>query len=606
MRDRLKLLCYFILYWLGFMVMIRIIFLAYNHDLSSNLTPLETIQVFLYGLKMDASMSGYAVMFTSLLLSISIFTTSNIIKKVIDYFTILFLFLGSVITIIDIELYRHWGFRLNTTPLFYIGPEALGSIEIGVIVKTLCTLLVLFPFFLLIYLRLISPQILKLKTKEWKVFGLMIFVTALFFIPIRGSFTVAPMNTGFVYFHNTKAYANHAAINVIWNFYKSLGKRQVIYPENFFNKTRSQSIFNNLYPKSDSTIKLLKTPRPNIIIIILESFTTNVIASLGGMNNITPNLNTLCKQGILFDNFYASGDRTDKGIVSILSGYPAQPQSSIIKEPSKAQHLSYLPRKIKALEYHTSFLYGGDVDFANFRSYLTNCRFDHITSMDDFPDEWNTSKWGIHDHHVFNQGFVECDSAKQPFMKVMLTLSSHEPFDVPMPTQIKGTDQESLFLNACYYTDKSLGDFIHKAQKESWWSNTLIIITADHGHRLPGNLELKNKERFHIPMLWLGGAIIKDTVIHTYANQTDIANTLLGQVDVAQDEFRFSKNILGNNTKSFAAYFFDNGYGFVKPGKFVSYDNPGMQFLDKVGSSQEDLDTTKAYQQILYIDFNKK
>jgi phosphoglycerol transferase MdoB-like AlkP superfamily enzyme len=250
------------------------------------------------------------------------------------------------------------------------------------------------------------------------------------FIPIRGSFTVAPMNVGFVYFHPTKAYANHAAVNVIWNFFYKLQKDEVVYPKNFYDDKRAAEQFNSFYPEDDSTVRLFNQKKPNVVLFILESFTAQLIEPLGGVKGLTPNLNELCSEGVLFTNFFSSGERTDKGIVSILSGYPAQPRTSIIKYTSKAQKLPYLFRSIKDLGYSTSFIYGGDVDFANLRAYLTNCNLSTMTTYEDFPGQ-DVSKWGVHDHLVFERAFQEIDSARSPFFKVILSLSSHEPFDVP-------------------------------------------------------------------------------------------------------------------------------------------------------------------------------
>src|SRR5690606_7393298 len=150
---------------------------------------------------------------------------------------------------------------------------------------------------------------------------------------------------------------------------------------------------------------------------------------------------------------YASGDRTDKGLIAILSGYPAQPQTSIIKFPAKTERLPQLNRFIREMGYRTSFIYGGDIDFANFRSYLNSSGFDHLTTLDDFDDELYTSKWGVHDHHMFKRALEELDTTTAPFFKVILTLSSHEPFDVPIEPLLPGNDAESLFLNSCHYTD---------------------------------------------------------------------------------------------------------------------------------------------------------
>jgi phosphoglycerol transferase MdoB-like AlkP superfamily enzyme len=226
--------------------------------------------------------------------------------------------------------------------------------------------------------------------------------------------------------------------------------------------------------------------------------------------------------------------------------------------------------------------------------------------MDDFDEEMNTSKWGVHDHFMFDRALAELDTTQGLFTKVILTLSSHEPFDVPLKSHINGTDEESLFLNSCNYTDKVLGAFIDNLKKKEFWKNTLLIITADHGHRHPHNKAIQDKERFKIPLLMLGGAIRKDSVIHTLSSQTDIANTLLAQLDEPHPEFRFSKNILAKNVIPFAAYFFNDGYGFLLPDAYVVYDNPGKQFLKTVGADQAMQDLSKAYQQSLFSDYNSR
>ena len=160
---------------------------------------------------------------------------------------------------------------------------------------------------------------------------------------------------------------------------------------------------------------------------MLESYSSGLIEGLGGEPGVTPNFNTLIKEGILFDNFYSSGDRTDKGIVSVLNGYPSQPVTSMVKEPKKTQNLPYLNKVFKANGYHTEFTYGYNINYANFNSYLMHGDFDHVTHSADFPQELNTSKWGVHDQYVFQKFQEELGAVKQPFFKIMMTQSSHEP-----------------------------------------------------------------------------------------------------------------------------------------------------------------------------------
>jgi phosphoglycerol transferase MdoB-like AlkP superfamily enzyme len=392
----------------------------------------------------------------------------------------------------------------------------------------------------------------------------------------------------------------------VWNFLKSVvSDNSFRYPTNLVDSKTAEETFVGMMAQPDSTTRVLNTTRPNILLIILEGFTAKVIEPLGGINGITPNLNQLCTEGILFDGFYASGDRTDKGIISILSGYPAQPKTSIIKYPNKTQSLPSLPKVLTKKGFHTSFVYGGDIGFANMESYVTIAGFSHITEDNDFDLSLNVSKWGVHDEFVFTRLLAETDSAQAPFFKTMLSLSSHEPFDVPSGLPEK-KDDESLFLNSCSYTDKSLGDFIQQAKQKSWWANTLVIITADHGHRLPGKSAVHEKEKFKIPMLWIGGAVDSIQRIHKIGNQTDIANTLLSQLGMQASEFLFSKNLLSTETQSFSVYSFNNGFGYLAPGVDYVYDFDLKNYISQSLIAEQNSREGMSYMQQLFKDYNKR
>ena len=608
MRKRLILFISLFLFWMVFFTVVRAVFLAYNYPFTAQLNFTEILKSHLYGLKMDMSMTGYFMVIYGLILAASTLFISRSLFFISRGFTLLFLLVSSLIVMVDLELYRHWGFRMNTTPFFYMGSEAAGSVGPWIIIRMLVIATLLFASFCWTYFRFIAPNFNSLQLSNWKSLIILVLVSGSMIIPIRGSISTSTMNPSMVYYHPTKTFANHAGINVTWNFLYSLQTSNTIqYPEDFFDKKLTDQYFQELYPQNDSTAKILKTTKPNIVLIILEGITAEVIEPLGGIPGIMPNLNALCKEGLFFDRFYANGDRTDKGLVSILSSYPSQPRGSIIKFPQKTQKLSFLSTALERIGYSNSFVYGGDIDFANYKSFLTDGRFKHLTSVDDFPEKLDNSKWGVADEYLFEQALLEIDTTRQPFFKAMLTLSSHEPFDVPMETVIKGNDEPSIYMNSCFYADKSLGDFIRKAKQSSWWANTLIVITADHGHRLPGGKKTDVKEKYHIPMIWTGGAIMKDSTIHTMGNQADIANTLLGQLDKPSPEFIFSKDLFGNNTKDFAMYIFNDGYGYLDNERYIVYDNPGKQYLRKDGVKEDDeLNYAKAYVQKLYSDYNSK
>jgi phosphoglycerol transferase MdoB-like AlkP superfamily enzyme len=604
MKDRLKLFFLTGLYWMCFFVVGRIAFLLYHSGQTSLLTVREILTVLFLGLRMDLAMTGYWLILTGILFAIP-YVQPKLIWYAQNIITIVLLVICITLVVVDLELYSHWGFRMNKTPLFYISPEAAGSVNTGHLVLLIFLYLVLFSASLYVYFKTIAPKVRQLAPLPLRFTPLMLLLTCALIIPIRSSFSVAPLNTGVVYFHKTLAFPNHAGINVVWNFFNSLSARDNLqYPSNFFSGNAAQLL--RQMESTNSATNLLRTKRPNVILIIIESFTANIIEPLGGLKGITPHLNALTHEGILFDHFYASGDRTDKGLIAVLSAYPAQPQTSIIRIPHKTQNLPFLSRTMENFGYHTSFVYGGDIGFANMEAYLTTSGFRHITEDSDFDSHLDNSKWGVADHFVFQRMLEECDTAQHPFFKVMLTLSSHEPFEVPMEPVLKGTDERSLFLNACIYTDRSLGEFIRQSKQKPWWNSTLIIITADHGHRFPNATELKEKERFKIPMLWLGGALRKaDTVIHTVGGQTDIANTLLGQIDQSQPKFTFSKDLLAPDVKSFAVYSFQNGFGYLDPDAEYIYDFDFKKFSKQTGKP-ENLKYGNAYMQALFNDYNSR
>lgn len=598
-----------IIYWMIFMSVARITFIAYNYDQAAQLTWTDIGKSLLYGLQMDASMTGFLIIIAGIFMIISVFTQSRWVSSALNTVNLTMLLLGCIVVMVDLELYHHWGFRLNTTPFMYMGSGAAGSVTAGMAIRLIAILIVMFTVFAYLYLKFITPHTKELRPIEKKAAIVFFFLTAVMFIPIRGGFTVSSMNVGWVYFHKTNNFANHSGINVIWHlFYSIKSDKNIKYPEDFFDKELTETYFQKLYPPNDSTTRLLKTNRPNVILIIMESFTANVVEVLGGRPGITPNLNKLSQEGVLFDNIYATGDRTDRGLVGILAAYPSQPVRPIIKYPGRSQKLSYLSRKLEALDYKTSFVYGGDADFANYRSLLTYAGFEHLTSVDDFDSKLDNSKWGVLDEFLFEQAQKELDTTKtdKPFFKTILTLSSHEPFDVPLK-QIQGEDESNLFLNSVYYADKCLGNFVDYCKKQPWWDNTLIVIVADHGHRLPDQTNVRAREKFKIPLLWLGGAIKQDTVIHTLGGQTDLANTLLAQLDKPSPELIFSKDLMGNNVQDFAVYIFNDGYGYLSPTRYIIYDNPGKLYLKAEGvTSEEDKYYGKAYIQKLYSDYNLK
>jgi phosphoglycerol transferase MdoB-like AlkP superfamily enzyme len=315
----------------------------------------------------------------------------------------------------------------------------------------------------------------------------------------------------------------------------------------------------------------------------------------------------LIKEGLLFSNFYASGNRTDKALPAILNGYPAQPAASIIKEPRKTQSLTSLVKIMNGLDYKSAFWYGGNINFANFNSFVIASGFHQIITMENFnPSDYN-SKWGVHDHVLFEALRDSMVRVKEPFFRVVLTLSSHEPFEVPMDPVFQGKDELTKFRNSIFYADQTVGSFIAWAKTTHWWKNTLVILVADHCRRNSTSDLVYSQEIFKIPMLWLGGALeASGKRIEKLGTQVDIPVTLLNQLAL-HSEFPFAKDLLSDKSKSFAFYTFNEGFAFITDSSTVIYDHKLGRPVVKTGVGQEYAENLgKAYLQVLYDDFMKR
>jgi phosphoglycerol transferase MdoB-like AlkP superfamily enzyme len=608
MKQRLRFFFRYAIFWIAYFILARFFFLIYENSSSLQLSFKETILVFVNGLRMDLSAAGYIMATVGLILTMTSITNGKWINKIMKPFTIFVLIVSSVIVVVDMELYKNWGFRMDATPLLYIAQpkEAMASTALWLEIVLMLFITVIVLLGVIIYNRKLKPQLLKIEKGRITVPLFLLLLTGSMILPIRGSLGIAPMNTGMVYFSENK-FANHAAVNVVWNVMDA-----VLYRKNhektysFMNDEEAEKIVHKLNRGGSNSIHLISSDKPNVVIILLESFSSKVIPDLGGQWNAAPNLNKLMNEGILFKNFYANASRSDKGILSVFSGYPGQPTTSIIKTPTKTESLPSVYQSFMKNGYETYFYYGGDIDFANMRSYFLNTGVHHLITVDNFDKELNNSKWGVHDEYLFNYLYQDLQKDNQPFLKTMFTLSSHDPYEVPMHSVFDGTDLDSKYLNSVAYTDSCLGDFFRKVKTSEIWNNTLFILVADHGSARPGNSQNHELDKFEIPMLWLGGVLTDSVqVVERIGSQIDIPATVLSQLGFNYDDYTFSKNLLSDESNEFAFYVFNDGFSFITDSSKVIYDNVGNSILYHEGTT-DDLIKGKAYLQYLMNDFSSR
>jgi phosphoglycerol transferase MdoB-like AlkP superfamily enzyme len=363
------------------------------------------------------------------------------------------------------------------------------------------------------------------------------------------------------------------------SYFKS--KKNISTQFDFLNEEDFKVTLSNLIKKDTSKLQILNLKNPNILIIIWESFTKKVVDHKHGEIEITPFFNKLKDSSLYFGNIYASGDRTEKGLCAVLSGFSAQPLTSISKDMSRSKNLPFISKELSNEGYHNYFFYGGDSDFANMKTYLSFGKFEKIIDLNSFDKKYHTSKWGVYDEIIFEKFLFDIDHLQRPFFSTLLTLSSHEPFSTPNHLVINGKDEESMFFNSLNYTDDQLKNFISCFKQKKIWDSTLIVIVADHGHRLPKTND--KIDNFKIPLLITGGALKKEFLgvkRNQIGSQIDIAHTLLSQLDLENKSFSLSKNLLSLSPNEWAFFSFNNGFGMIdKDNKILHYNDSKLPIL---------------------------
>ncbi len=591
-------------------VIYKILFLALNHDSSSLFG--DYMDVLQHGIRHDFTVAGY---FTAIPLLLTMAKTY--IRMPLRFFykayNGIMAFAASLAFIADITLYPYWEQKLDASAvLVYIDSPAnifasVTATHITILVIILATLTCAIYLMLSYICKGESktgynsrPGIIHKATKSLAC----LLVAGFMFLGIRGGITESTNNIGTVYYNNN-ATLNDAAVNPIFSFLYTLANLENFKEEySFYNDSEREEIFNGLYVQ-DSSISdtILKTTRPNIVTIILEGMSAGFVESLGGSKCITPNIEKLAKESILFTECYANSFRTDRGVLSILSGYPSFPKTSVMKDANRCSRLPSLAGSLKKAGYSNTFLYGGDIMFTNMNGYLASTGYDKLISDKDFTiEEAATHRWGAGDDITFDRLYETImESGNGPWHITHLTLSSHEPWEVPY-----SRIHNDKVANSFAFTDEMLGKFVERLKASDKWDNTLIICIADHAVTgYPTGIRQTDKDRNHILFMMLGGAINEAKQIDRICNQTDFVATLLAQLQLATDDFRFSRNILSPEYRyPFAYHCYNNGISLMDSTGYSVYDLTGCMETTAPGTGSDNrIRRAKAILQSTYDDF---
>tara|TARA_B100001142_G_C14348697_1_gene661081 strand:- start:1287 stop:3080 length:1794 start_codon:yes stop_codon:yes gene_type:complete len=548
-------------------------FVANYLDEFSKFSSDELLKIIPKSFGLDISFVAYLAVIISILLFFNVITLSKRINLIVGSFiywlNTFFIVVSALIIGGEISLYAEWGTKLNFNAIRHFSnpSEVFLTATIGNYITMILAILIAI-FFIKIYAVYVH-QDFSAKRNSFK--GLLLKIVKLplslgiFLLLIRGGWQEIPINLSDAYFSN-HIILNDLAVNPNWNLIQNVLKNQSNFKGNPYKKHSKEMVdkfFSSIKEKNDSTTYILNTKKPNIIFVLLESWSADNVESLGGLKGITPHFKELESEGLLFTNFYSNGWTSDQGMSSIFSSFPVFPYVSIINQTDKARKLPSLNKSLKG--YHSSYFFGGQLTYGNIKGYLLTQGFD-IVKDEAYFKHLPSGALGVHDEHMFFNFKEELKYLPEPFMSTLFTISSHSPFDFPGEHKLSFNSKEDKYVNSVAYTDQCLGDFIESVKNEHWYNNTLFVIVADHSHNSPIKRRFAEKERFKIPMLLYGEVLdpnYKGFHWDVLGSHIDIAPSLLAQLDIDATCYQFGNNLFNNSERRYVPYSFPNGYGLI-------------------------------------------
>lgn len=608
-----KKLRFLLLTWLSTLVLMALqkpIFLAWYAEQAAEHRFAEYLQVLWHGLLLDSTMAGYITALPLLFTLVTLWTgiPERVGRGVMKGYFVLIAVAAATIFAVDLGLYGYWGFRLDSTILIYLSDPrgAMASIDLPLFVKQSAVAVAYGALLIWVWMKVADRfdgrRLVWRKALLWT--PVVLLMMGLDFLSIRGGVGPSVANVSKVCF-SSKLFLNHAATNPIFSFLSTIGKQAdyaAEYP--FYAADELSERFDSIRGNRPGTMPadtLLTTTRPNILFVILEGFGSTVMEADEEGVAIAPTLNRLKEEGVYFSHLYANSFRTDRGQVSILSGFPAQTRISLMKLTPKCLELPSIARSLGREGYRTHFTYGGDINFTNQSSYMYATGWEELYWQNEMEFDAPTSKWGYDDRVVcrdLTERVIRLSEEGQPFLAGWLTLSSHEPFEVPFEKF------EDKIANSMAFTDDCLGEMIERLKASPAWEKLLVVLVPDHGM---GNFRRgtwSETEIHRIPMIWTGGAVKRPKVVEAYGSQIDIAATLLSQLGIDHSDFDYSKDLLDKSLPKFGYYAYNEGFVVVDERGESGWDAPSNQTTE--GAIEEQLAWGRTLLQQTYEDIARR
>ena len=480
----------------------------------------------------------------------------------------------------EIIFWDEFSVRYNFIAVDYLiyTTEVLGNIweSYNIPLITAAVIVVVAAILFLVRKKLTASQEVSMRFSKRSIFFL-----AFMLIPLAGYFLVNNR------FKNSSSnnYINELGGNGIYEFGSAFWNNEIEYNKFYAtrNDTANFKILRNMLQAPNATLtndplsieREIKNDSPehrwNVVLISVESLSGDYLKRFGNKENITPYLDSLIPYGLWFDQFYASGTRTVRGLEALSLAIPPTPGQSIVRRPDNDDMFT-MGSVLKAKGYECNYIYGGNSFFDNMGNFFSNSSYT-VLDKRDIPDSLVhlTTAWGVDDEAAFDFTLQQCDksfSAHKPFFNHIMTVSNHRPYIYP-EGRIDIPPSSQTIAGAVKYTDYAINKFIKDAQQKPWFNNTLFVIVADHCAKSAGKTDLP-VNRYHIPCIIYAPQLIKPAIEERLVSQIDLAPTILGLMNLNYTSRFFGYdmyNMTAGNERAFISTYQDMGY--IKDGKMV-------------------------------------
>lgn len=590
-------------YLLGFFLffVFRLYNIVINYDLIAN-EPFSDILKSLYlGWRFDQIVI-LLVLTPLLLITPFINLSKHMVLKTIKAYLILIFSIIFLLLLADLRFMQIYHTHLNFMAVEYIDEgstfwnqvisDAKFYLLIGIWLAF--TLIIIYPVH---WMTTLTGQFPKRINWPNHIFYFVLFL-ALFGIGIRGRWELAPMDWGIAYYsHNVTL--NQIALNGIYTLGRNLTETNHDPRLSFLNKDERfefidqdscvievKGILSQPERQWHSDYDLtsyVEQPKkisfnPNVIVVVMESWSGRYTGVLGNKLNLTPHFDQMASEGLFFSNFYANGIRTNFGLGAILCSYPSLPGRSILKRYDARHPFNTLSEILKVRGYNNYFFYGGDPAFDNMEGFFRQKKFDRFYGQNNFEAAYQFSKWGIPDHKLYELMADEIKSLPRPFQITTMTLSNHEPFDLPDSSMIrfKGSDDTSKVYNSLIYADNALGYFIEQIKKQPVFDSTIFVFVPDHC-LLRRSKYLVDPVNFHAPLLIYSPSLLGAEEIKTFGSQVDVIPTLMSLIGDNYQYDGWGRSLINLSP--------DSGFAIVDKWTDIAYYDNEFIYVEHIGST---------------------